>query len=134
MLSIFFFYGGAALFALRVLLGLTVLAHGWPKVKDLKQTAANFTAMGFRPGAFWGTLIALLEFAGSLALIFGFLVQPVAILFVIEFLATTAWRIGKRHPFIGGWELDLALLAGMLALSFLGGGLYSLDRIFLPVL
>jgi len=120
-----------ALFVLRVVFGLVFVVHGWPKIKNIKQTQESFNAMGFRPGALWGTFIALLEAIGGLAIILGVFTQPIAILFAIEMLVTTLWKIKQGKGFANGYEFDLLLLATAIALIALGGGAsYSLGALF----
>jgi putative oxidoreductase len=116
-----------SLLVLRLVMGVIVVVHGWPKIKNLKTNAGNFSAMGFKPGMLWGTIAALLEFFGGLALILGFYVQLVAVLFVVEFVAIVIWKIKRGQPFVGGLEFDLALLAVALSLVTLGGGAFSAD-------
>jgi putative oxidoreductase len=130
MLSIFFFYGGSSLAILRVVIGILMLVHGKTKLKDLKGTAAWFGSVGFRPGGFWGTLVALLETAGGAALILGLFVQPLAALFIIQFITIIIWKLKQRAPFVGGWEFDFVILGAMIVLLFLGSGSYALDRMF----
>ena len=129
MIPILFIWNGVALFLARVFLGILFLVHGWPKIKDLKANGAQFDGMGFRPGIFWGTIVALLEFFGGIALILGFLTQPIALFIAIEMVVAALWRISKNHPFVSGYELDLtlALLGFVLATS--GGGIYALDNL-----
>ncbi len=117
-----------ALLILRVVYGIIFVAHGWPKFKDLKQNAQNFEMMGFRPGAFWGTIVASVEFFGGLCLIFGFLTQLAAILLAVNMLVATCWKIRNKQQLVGGYELDLMLLSAGLLLATLGGGVYSLDN------
>ncbi len=117
-----------ALFVLRVVVGTIFLAHGWPKIKDIRKTQAGFSAMGFRPGALWGTLIALLEPIGGLAIILGIYVQPLAVLFAIEMFVAMIWKIKQGKGFVDGYELDLILLAAALTLATLGAGAYSLGQ------
>jgi len=133
MLFILSFYGGTAVLALRAVLGAIFIVHGWPKPKDLKQTTINFEGMGFRPGKLWGTVVAVLEFFGGIALVIGLFVQPVAALFIIEFAVIIIWQISKRMPFVGRWEFDLLILAAFIVLFALGGGSYSLDRMYAPI-
>lgn len=130
MLSILFFYGGLGVLALRLALGAIFLVHGWPKLRHLGQTATAFDGMGFKPGKFWGTLVALLEFFGGMALVLGFFTQTFAVLFALQFIAVIVWKLAKRQPFVGGWELDLLILAALLVLILNGGGAYSIDRTF----
>lgn len=130
MLSVFFFYGALGVLALRLTLGAIFLVHGWPKLKNLKQTAAGFDGMGFKPGKFWGTLVALLEFFGGAALVLGFFTPTFAALFALQFVTIVMWKLIRRERFVGGWELDLLILAGLFVLALNGGGAYSLDRAF----
>lgn len=120
-----------ALLILRVVMGLIFIVHGWPKIKDLKTVSQNFSAMGFKPGGFWGPLVAIVEFFGGLVLIAGLYAQVIAALFVIQFLVITIWKIAKKSTFVGSLELDVILLAAALALLTLGAGAFSLDRFFL---
>jgi len=72
----------------------------------------------------------LLEFFGGLALIIGLLTQIVAVLFVLEMIATTVFSKTKlSRKFSSGYELDLAYAAFALVLAFLGPGAWSLDRL-----
>lgn len=130
MFILFSLFSDWALLALRLVFGLIFLIHGWPKLRSLKATAQNFSAMGFKPGILWGPLAAFLEFFGGLAIIFGFSVQFVAFLFAIEFAVINAWKQIKRQPFLGNVELDLILLAAALVLLTAGGGVFSLERLF----
>jgi putative oxidoreductase len=86
--------------------------------------------MGFRPGALWGTLVALLEPLGGLALILGIMTVWVAALFVVEFLVIIFWKIAKSSPFAGGWEFDLLLMTSAFVLFLFGAGIVSLDHFF----
>jgi len=71
MIQILFIYNDEAMLILRLVLGLIFIAHGWPKIKDLKATAQGFQGMGFKPGKFWGTVVAIAEFFGGLLFIAG---------------------------------------------------------------
>lgn len=115
--------------ALRIILGILLAYHGYPKItSQRKQTMQWLASMGI-PGSS-GPLVGLLEFVGGIFLILGFLTPIVSILLAIEFVGTTIMsktKLGKR--LLLGYELDLLYLAGALALIFLGGGAYSLDRL-----
>jgi putative oxidoreductase len=130
MFPLYFLYDMWPVLILRIALGLILIAHGWPKLRDLKTTAQNFNAMGFKPGRLFGSAAALLEFFGGIALIVGFLTTWFAALFTLEFIVILFWKWFKKMPLVGGWELDLLILAGVIALFALGGGAFSIDRIF----
>lgn len=119
------------LLLLRVAFGAIMIAHGFPKLKNLRETGSNFASMGFRPGMFWGTLIALLEPLGGIALVLGIVTVPIAALFVFEFLVIIVWKISKHMPFVGGWEFDFLLWAAAIILLLFGAGMLSLDHLWL---
>ncbi len=125
------FQGGWGLLLLRVVFGAIVITHGFPKLKNLKETSLNFSNMGFRPGAFWGTLVALLESLGGIALVLGLMTVPLALLFMMEFFVIVLWKLAKHGAFVGGWEFDLLLFAAASVLFFSGAGTVSLDYLWL---
>ncbi len=129
MIQLLYVFSDWGILLLRLVLGIIFVRHGWPKMKDLKGTAEGFQAMGFKPGKFWGTLIALLEFVGGIALIVGFLTQVFAALFAIEFIVAIL-KVKRKKGFADGYEFDLLILAGLLALLTLGGGSMSVDSFF----
>ncbi len=124
----FSLYSDWALAFLRIVLGILLLLHGWPKLKDLKTTSVNFGAMGFKPGSFWGPLVACAEFFGGLALILGVWTEFAAAVIAIEFVVITIWKIIRRQPFVGGLELDLLILGAAVTLLALGAGAFSFDH------
>ena len=119
-----------AALVLRLVLGGLMVVHGLPKIKNLKQSATWVAGTGWAWAAGFAYAFGLLEFFGGLALILGFLTQLVALLFVLEMIATTLFsraKLGKK--LVGGWENDLLYLVGALALLFLGAGAFSLDAL-----
>ncbi len=134
MFPLYFLYDMWPVLILRLALGIVFIAHGWPKIRDLKQTAKNFDAMGFRPGKLFGTIAALLEFCGGIALILGLFTAAIAGLFALQFIVILIWKWFKKMPLVGGWEIDILILAGVVGLFSLGGGAWSLDRILFGIL
>lgn len=133
MIFLFSSYGDWAVAALRIVLGLILSAHGWPKLKDMKTTGTNFAAMGFRPGAFWGPLVAIVEFFGGLALVLGLWTQIPALLVVGEFAVIMVWKLARKQPLASGYEFDLLILAAALVLLAYGAGQLSLDQYFFGI-
>lgn len=118
-----------AYFILRVVLGYLFMLHGYPKLfKNFSQTSAWFDSVGLKPGKFWVLVAGSVEFFGGLAMILGFWVQTIGILFVIQMLVAmwkAKWgKVGLTDQ--GGWELDLIYLVAALSLVMTGGGMYSL--------
>ena len=130
MIYLLFIFNQWMNFALRAVMAAIFLTHGWPKLKNLKATADSFTAMGFRPGKFWGTLVALMETIGGALLLFGAFTQIVAIVFAIEMIVTIIWKMRRGQKLVGGYELDLVLLAALSILATSGGGVLGLDNSF----
>jgi uncharacterized membrane protein YphA (DoxX/SURF4 family) len=124
---IFSLWSSQAIFILRAVVGLVFIAHGWPKIKNIKESQANFVNMGFKPGALWGTVVAILEFFGGLAIFLGFYTQAIAILIAFEMAIAAIWKIRKGQGFVSGYELDVLLIAAALALATLGSGAYALE-------
>lgn len=115
---------------LRIVVGVLFVLHGWPKIKNPKQTASWVASTGWSWGAGFAYAFTFLEFLGGLALVAGFLTRIVGILFVLQMIATTIFarkKLGKK--LLGGWETDLLFLGGALALVFLGAGAWSLDAL-----
>ncbi len=131
MYPILLLSSGWGLLFLRIVFGAIMMVHGFPKAKHLKETGTSFAGMGFRPGPLWGTLTALLESFGGVALILGIMTVPVAALFVAEFLTIVVWKFAKHGAFVGGWEFDLLVLAAAGILFFFGSGALSIDH-FMP--
>lgn len=127
MFQILLVFNDWSLLLLRLALALIFLVHGWPKIKNLKETHANFEAMGFKPGALWGTIAAVVEFFGGLLLVAGLFTQLVALLVAVQMLVATAWKIRRKQKLAGGYEFDLLLAVSALVLATSGGGLISLD-------
>ena|SRR3989344_7052404 len=130
MINLLLPFGDYGLLVLRLMVAAIFAAHGWPKLKNLKTTQQNFGMMGFKPGWLWGTVVALLESAGSVLLIIGLGTQLLAFLLAIQMLVATVWKIKTGNKFVSGYELDLLLVACLLALATSGGGALSLDNSF----
>jgi putative oxidoreductase len=122
---------GWGLLFLRIAFGAIMIAHGFSKIKNLRNTGSDFADMGFHPGMLWGSLIALLEFFGGVALVIGIFAVPFAALFAVEFFAIIIWKVAKHGVFLGGWEFDLLILASAIALFFSGAGTISLDHLLI---
>lgn len=119
--------------ALRAVLGIEFVVHGFPKLKNLKATADFLASTGFRPGIFWALKLGATEFVGGIALLAGFASRIAAGLLIVSMLVATLLKIFKwRIPFTkgndAGWEWDFILLGGLIALFLLGSGSYSIDQ------
>lgn len=122
----------AALLLLRVVLGLTMAAHGYSKLfmgGRIQGTSKWFSGLGMRPGAFHAWLAAITEIAAGLAFAAG-LLTPFASAAFVALMLVAAWTVHRRKGFFivgGGWEYTLILAAGAVATAVAGAGRISLD-------
>lgn len=119
------------LLVLRVVAGLTFLAHGYPKLFGGVPGFAGFLAnLQFPAPGLLAWAVALLESVGGIALVLGVLTRPVAALFALEMAVTTLRvKLPRGVGFIGatgaGWELDFLLFGCAVTLALLGPGSWS---------
>jgi putative oxidoreductase len=117
--------------ALRVVVGMTFLMHGWQKLAEmgLPATAAFFGKLGVPAPELAAAMVTAFEIIGGIALLAGFLSRWVAIPLAIDMLAAISLFHLPRGFFVGagGVELALLLLAGLVALALNGSGALSLD-------
>jgi len=124
---------GLGLAILRIVLGVTFVAHGWPKLfGGMAETAGAFASLGIPIPTLAAWAIALLETFGGALLIVGLLVTPVAGLLILHVLAGI-FLVEGHHGFYvigpgtGGYEFNLLLAASLAALIFVGAGRWTLQ-------
>src|SRR2546421_8340579 len=128
----------AGMLLLRLVVGLTMAAHGAQKLlgwfggPGFAGTARFLEQMGFRPGELHAVLSGGAELGGGLLLALG-LLTPLGAAAVtgsmVAAIATVTWQNGFISA-KGGWEYNLVLIASALAVAFVGPGRFSLDRSF----
>jgi len=109
----------------RLVLAAVMLHYGTPKIRDLRSNARDFVQMGFRPGMFWGTLIAVVEFVGGLAMLLGLWAELAAALFGFQMIVGTFWKLKIRKAF-ADYSYDIQLFALCLFIMAEGAGAYAL--------
>ena len=115
--------------ALRLVLGAIFIIHGYPKLKNFKGTADWLAGIGFKPGAFWAFALGSAEFFGGIAILIGLFSRIGAGLLIVSMLVATYFNIFKwKKKFSGGYEFDLMILAGLIAIFLLGAGSLSIDQ------
>ena len=120
-----------SMLVLRLALGLIFIVHGWPKLRNLPMTGSHFESMGFKPGNVWGAVVALAEFFGGIMVFFGFYTPIGALGIACVMIVALLWKINRGQGLVGGYELDLILLAAAIAVVLLGSGAYALDMYML---
>ena len=127
----------AGMLLLRIVVGLTMAAHGTQKLfgwlggPGFSGTANFLGGMGFRPGALHAALSGGSELGGGLLLAFG-LLTPLGAAAVtgsmLAAIATVTWQNGFISA-KGGYEYNLVLIASALAITLAGPGRFSLDEV-----
>lgn len=119
-------YNDIGLFVLRLVIGIIFIYHALPKLKGAKMMSQ---AMGMPAGMIF--MLGMVEFLSSLGIVLGIYTQFAALLLGIVMIGAIYFKIAKWHmPFAAmdktGWEFDLILLAGNIAVLLGGGGSVSL--------
>ena len=121
----------SGLLILRLVLGLTMAAHGVQKLFGLQEAATAFESLGFVPGRRNALLAGLAEAVGGLMLALGF-ITPGAAAAVAGVMLVAAVSVHWKNGFFltkGGYEYTLVLGLSALSLAFIGPGRLSVDAL-----
>ncbi len=122
------------LLLLRVVLGLTMAAHGYNKFFGggrIPGTAGWFDSIGMKPGMFHARVAATTEIAAGVGLALG-LLTPVTAAGFVALMLVAAWTVHRKNGFFivkEGWEYNLVLATAAVAVAATGPGKYSLDHL-----
>ncbi|ORB83675.1 DoxX family protein [Mycobacterium kansasii] len=120
------------LLILRLVLGLTLAAHGLNKFFGggrIPGTARWFESIGMKPGRFHATVAAGTETAAGLGLAAG-LLTPIPAAGFVSLMLVAAWTVHRPNGFFivkEGWEYNLVLAVSAVTVAILGAGKLSLD-------
>lgn len=123
-----------AILLLRVVLGLTMAAHGYNKFFGggrIPGTAGWFDSIGMKPGMFHARVAAGTEITAGLGLALG-LLTPVPAAGFVALMLVAAWTVHRANGFFivkEGWEYNLILAVSAVAIAGIGAGRYSLDHL-----
>ena len=117
---------------LRVAVGVTMVMHGYPKLKNPQQTVQWTKGLGVPAAATY--LAIVLEFFGGIALVIGFVVPIVAFFIALEMIGNTILkRVKMKAPYLQmtehAYEIDITYLLLAITLLVLGAGAFSLDAL-----
>ena len=117
------------LLALRIVLGIIMIAHGYPKVfGGLSEHVHHVSNLGL-PG--WlAYCSAAAEFFGGILLLVGLFTRIAALAIFIN-MSVAIWKVHWKNGLLGngGYQFPLALATIAFALIFLGSGPIGLDGI-----
>jgi putative oxidoreductase len=121
-----------ALLILRVVLGLTLAAHGYNKFFGggrIPGTAGWFESIGMKPGMFHARVAATTEMSAGIGLAVG-LLTPIPAAGFVALMVVAAWTVHRPNGFFivkEGWEYNLILAVTAVAVATIGAGKFSLD-------
>ena len=120
------------LLILRLVLGLTLAAHGFNKFFGggrIPGTAAWFESIGMKYGTFQAVVAATTEISAGLGLAAG-LLTPIPAAGFVALMLVAAWTVHRHNGFFivkEGWEYNLVLALSAVAVATIGPGRLSLD-------
>src|SRR5271157_2111416 len=120
------------LLILRLVLGLTLAAHGFNKFFGggrIPGTARWFESIGMKYGTFQAVVAATTEVSAGLGLAAG-LLTPIPAAGFVSLMLVAAWTVHRHNGFFivkEGWEYNLVLAVSAVAVATLGAGRLSLD-------
>lgn len=125
-----------AMVFLRLAVGIILIVHGIPKLFSTQMGPRGFAgylqSLKVPAPLFFAVVVALVEFLGGIGLIVGLLTRWAALFVSIEFIVAIL-LVGPQKGFtkgaLTGYEFDVTILAGALALLILGAGSISLDGV-----
>ena len=123
------------LLILRLVIGLTLAAHGAQKLfgwfggPGMSKWTESVKRLRIRPAQPLAWVAALSEFGGGLLLALG-LLSPLGSLAIVGAMIVAIATVHLSKGFWvskGGYEFNLAIIGGAVALALTGPGTYSLD-------
>jgi len=127
--SLIYNYGDWGPLALRIAVGVIFLVHGVKKFKMWKMQSSDQMPKGMLNLM---RFLSIVEPLGGLAILAGFMTQLAAVGLGLIMLGALrfkifVWKTPFYMPDKNGWEIDLIILAAVVALLFIGPGALSLD-------
>jgi putative oxidoreductase len=120
---------------LRVVLGIAMAVHGWSKLSGGVDNVAGFFGMlGIPAPGLMAWVVTIVELAGGILLVVGFLSQIAGILIALDMLGAILFAFLLRGaPFIENgaitWEKEAVFAAAALCIALAGPGAWSVDDV-----
>ncbi len=119
---------------LRLVLGLTLAAHGYAKFFSgdrLAGVAGWFHSIGMKQSKLSAAAAATTELGAGIALAAG-LFMPLAGAAFVALMVVASWTAHRGKGFFitsGGWEYNFVLAGSAVAAATIGAGKFSLDNV-----
>ncbi|MEI7962494.1 MAG: DoxX family protein [Verrucomicrobiota bacterium] len=130
-------YRDTGLLLLRILIGLSFLTHGLPKLMEGPELwiklgkSMQFVGVGAYP-VFWGLMSALTESVGGFLLLIGFCFRPACLFLVINMAVAITMHFNTTPgDLMEKWSVAshaIELGSVFLSLLLIGPGKFSVDR------
>ena len=125
-------YGNLGEFAetlLRVVAGLALITHGFPKIMNPLGPVPLVESIGFFPGPaeFWAVLLSMTEFFGGILVAIGLLTRPAAFATMIVLLTTVYFHWILKGEGYSGAEKSILWATIMFYFVIRGANAQSVD-------
>jgi len=119
-----------SLLALRLVVGLVFLYHGYPKLLHPNPGMRDFFISHGLPGYFL-SLAGIIECFGALMLFAGLFTRVAGLLLAIE-MGVAIWKVHSAHGImaVNDYQFPLTLAAACFVLATVGAGAFSADNLF----
>ncbi len=124
-------FDGFAPLMLRLAIGAIFFAHGKQKLfGGLSGTEAMLRHIGIPIPEIMAVVLASVEFFGGICLILGLFTRPASLLLAADMIVAIL-KVHLHQGLMRGYEFPLSLLAGLIALLFMGPRKVSVERTIL---
>ena len=112
---------------LRVVCGVALMTHGYPKILNPFGAAGMVEGLGFYPGVLWSPLLAITEFFGGLLLAIGLFTRPAALGTTVVLLVTVWFHWITQGEGYSGAEKSILWAAITFYFLAVGANRHSVD-------
>lgn len=112
----------------RIVAGLSLVPHGWPKLMNPAASGSFLEKSGFEPGTAWAVVLGMTEVFGGLLLAIGLLTRVACVPILIFLLAAVVYHSANGFAWNNeGFEYPLFWAIVVFHFLINGAGPYSVD-------
>lgn len=115
-----------ALFILRIVVGISFIYHGWPKLQNWKGTFQWLMKEKFPLPLISTIMLCLGEVFGGALIVLGILTRPLTILMSFIMIVAFLYHLKKGDGYKMKAEVPLLLFFMLITLLIAGGGAWQL--------